>query len=99
MNVIFTVLFAFAIGYFVRQRLLAVVLYLALDSILFTMQTVNVLHDSWLEPDGRVRFSNGDSLTYCGVNLAIIAIGVGLVILGTSFAERRASRHERVEVA
>ena len=32
MNVIFTVLFAFAIGFFVKQRGLAIVTYLALDA-------------------------------------------------------------------
>ncbi len=35
MNVIFTVLFAFQIGFFVKTRGLAIVTYLALDALLF----------------------------------------------------------------
>jgi len=82
MNVIFTVLFAFGIGFFVKQRGLAIVTYLALDAILFTMQTVNVLHDSWLDDQGRVTFTNGASLAYCGANILIIIVGVVLVLVG-----------------
>ncbi|GAA3937620.1 hypothetical protein [Microbacterium soli] len=99
MNVIFTVLFAFAIGFFVKQRGLAIVGYLAVDAILFTYQTLNVLHDSWLEPDGRVDMTNGDLLGYGGMNFAIILVGVGLVILGTVVAARRASTRDKATVA
>jgi hypothetical protein len=98
MNVIFTVLFAFGIGFFVKERGLAIVTYLALDAILFTMQTVNVLHDSWLDDQGRVTFTNGDSLAYCGANIVIIAVGVALVALGTVVAQRRAAKQGAVSV-
>lgn len=98
MNVIFTVLFAFGIGYFVKQRGLAVTLYLALDAIVFTMQTINVLHDSWLDDQGRVTFTNGDSLSYCGINIVIIAVGVALVLLGTVVAQRRTAKQGVVSV-
>ena len=98
MNVIFTVLFAFAIGFFVKQRGLAIVTYLALDALVFTMQTLNVLHDSWLDDQGRVTLTNGDSLVYCGANIAIVAVGVGLVVLGTVVAQRRAARQDAVSV-
>jgi hypothetical protein len=98
MNAIFTVLFAFGIGFFVKQRGLAIVSYLALDAILFTMQTVNVLHDSWLDDQGRVTFTNGDSLAYCGINIVITAVGVALVLLGTAVAQRRAARQDAIPV-
>jgi hypothetical protein len=98
MNVIFTVLFAFGIGFFVKQRGLAIVTYLALDAILFTMQTVNVLHDSWLDDQGRVTFTNGASLAYCGANILIIIVGVVLVLVGTVVAQRRAAKQETVSV-
>lgn len=77
MNVIFTVLFACGIGFLVKERGLAIVTYLALDGILFTMQTVNVLHDSWLDREGRVDFSNSDSLAYCAVNLGPLVMRGG----------------------
>jgi len=99
MNVIYTVLFAFPIGFFVKQRGLAIVSYLAIDAIVFSFQTLNVLHDSWLTPDGRVDMSNGDLLGYGASNLATILIGVGLVILGTVVAARRASKRDKVTVA
>ena len=98
MNVIFTVLFAFGIGFFVKQRGLAIVTYLALDAILFTMQTVNVLHDSWLDDQGRVTFTNSQSLAYCGANILIIAVGVVLVLAGTVMAQRRAAKQDAVSV-
>jgi hypothetical protein len=99
LNVIFTVLFAFAIGFLVKERGLAIVTYLALDATVFTMQTVNVLHDSWLDHEGRVRFTNGEILAYCGVNILIIAVGVVLVALGTAVAQRRAAKNNAVSVA
>jgi hypothetical protein len=98
MNVIFTVLFAFGIGFFVKERGLAIVTYLALDAIVFTMQTVNVLHDSWLDDQGRVTFTNGDSLAYCGINIVIVAVGVALVLWGTAVGQRRAAKQDAVSV-
>jgi len=99
MNIIFTVLFAFAIGYFVRQRGLAVVTYLAADAILFTYQTVNVLHDSWLDHDGRVDVTNRTLAGYGVVNIVVIAVGVALVVLGTVVAQRRAGKRNAVSVS
>lgn len=98
MNVIFTVVFALTIGFLVKQRGTAIVTYLALDAIIFTMQTINVLHDSWLDDEGRITLSNSESLAYCGVNLVIIAVGVGLVVFGTVVARRRAAKSNAVTV-
>lgn len=98
MNVIFTVLFAFGIGFFVKQRGLAIITYLALDAILFTMQTLNVLHDSWLDGQGRVTLTNGQSLAYCAANIVIIVVGVAIVILGTVVSQRRTAKRVAVSV-
>ena len=110
MTIIFTVLFAFAIGFLVKQRGLAVVAYLALNGFVFAYQTLSVLLD-WLGPNqGRagtafgpkptgfpVKFKQSELAGYGVVNLIATAVGVGLVVLGTNVARKRASR--RIAVA
>lgn len=112
MNILFTVLFAFAIGFFVKQRGLAVVTYLALAALLFAYQTLSVLLE-WLGPktgmEGEafgpkptglpLKFSNRDLARYGLINLIAITVGVGLVVLGTRVARRRLARRTSVEVA
>jgi hypothetical protein len=110
MNVLFTVLFAFAIGYFVKHRGLAIVTYLALDAIVFCYQTLHLLLE-WLaggsepafgpNPSGGLplEFSNRDLTVYGVVNLVIIAVGIGLVLLGTKVAARRAEKKGVIAVA
>lgn len=99
MNIIFTILFAFAIGFFVKQRGLAIITYLALDAILFSYQSDNVLHDSWIDHQGRVNVSNSTLAGYGIVNLLIIVVGVALVILGTVVARRRVAKRDSVSVS
>ncbi|MFZ2504580.1 MAG: hypothetical protein WAW88_18120, partial [Nocardioides sp.] len=93
MNLVFTILFAFAIGFFIQQRSLAIIAYLALDAIVFAYQSVAVLL-AWMadeppvafgpSPTGfPVEYSQSDTWGYGVVNLLIIAAGVGLVFLGT----------------
>ncbi len=98
MNIIFTILFAFTIGFFVKERGLAILTYLTLDAILFTYQTVNVLHDSWLDSQGRVSVTNRTLAGYGVVNVVIIVIGVALVVLGSVVAQRRAQKRNTVTV-
>ena len=109
MNIIFTVLFAFAIGYFVKERGLAVVGYLAIDAIVFAYQTLSVLM-SWMADEPPVAFGpspTGFPVEYSGselagygvVNLVIIVVGVGLVIAGTKVRARRAAKQDLVSVA
>jgi hypothetical protein len=112
MNIIFTVLFAFPVGFLVRRRGLAVVGFLAADAILFTFQTLGVLLD-WLgptqgmsgeafgpKPSGfPVEYSNGELTAYGLVNLVVIVVGVGLVVLGSRLAGRRAARRTATAVA
>lgn len=109
MNLIFTIVFAFGIGYAVKQRWTAVILYLALDAILFSYQTVGVLL-SWMADRPPIAFGPAPSRFpieydqsevwgYGAVNLVIIAAGVGLVVLGNRVAARRASRRASVAVS
>lgn len=112
MNIIFTVLFAFPIGWFVKQRGLAVVGFLAADAILFTFQTLGVLLD-WLGPTQGMSgtafgpkptgipapYSNSELTGYGLVNLVVIVVGVGLVVLGTHVAGRRSARRMVTTVA
>jgi len=111
MNIIFTVLFAVPIGFLITQRGLAIVAYLALDALLFTFQTLSVLLD-WLGPtqgmSGKafgpkptgfpVEYSNGEMGSYGLVNLIVVLAGVGLVVLGSYLARRRAQRRTAVSV-
>lgn len=51
MNILFIPILAVLIGYFVRSRLSAVVLFLAIESIFFTFQTLAVFL-AWMAGDG-----------------------------------------------
>ncbi|MDO5373054.1 MAG: hypothetical protein Q4F10_06350 [Corynebacterium glutamicum] len=51
MNILFIPILAVLIGYFVRSRLSAVVLFLAIESIFFTFQTLAVFL-AWMAEDG-----------------------------------------------
>lgn len=110
MNIVFTILFALPIGFFIKQRGLAIVTYLALDAILFSFQSVGVLL-SWManeppvafgaSPEGPfpVTYSASEFIGYGVVNLIIISVGVGLVVLGTVLAKRRSADRDSVTVA
>ncbi|CCH71327.1 conserved hypothetical protein [Phycicoccus elongatus Lp2] len=109
MNVIFTVLFALPIGYFLKNRGIAIVTYLALDAIVFSYQSVGVLLD-WMADNPPVAFgpsptsfpveySNSELWGYGLVNLVIIAVGSGLVVLGARLSARRAAKRTAVAVA
>ncbi|GAA4391689.1 hypothetical protein GCM10023153_09990 [Ornithinibacter aureus] len=102
MNIIFTLASSFALGYFIKQRGLAILTYLALDATVFAYQTLAVLLE-WLGPqqgfEGEafgpkphgfpVQFSPHELAGYGVVNLLVITAGVGLVVLGSHLARRR----------
>ncbi len=107
MNVIFTILFAFAIGFFVKQRGLAIVTYLALDAFLFVFQTAGLILDFLANknrpafgphPTGELPITYSDSqyFGYGVVNLVVLIVGIGLVTLGTKVAARREAKHGAV---
>ncbi len=81
------------IGWFVRPRLTAYVAYLAVFSLLFTFQSV-VLITEWAGGDQKAfgAFPNspqGEVWSYGAVNLAILAVGLGLLTLVKVLASRR----------
>ncbi len=110
MNIVFTLLFALPIGFFIKQRGLAIVTYLALDAILFSFQSLGVLL-GWMAnepplafgpaPEGSfpVAYSASELFGYGIVNLIVISVGVGLVVLGTVLAKRRSADRVAVTVA
>jgi hypothetical protein len=109
MTVVFAVLFAFPIGYVVRQRALAVVAFLAAGAIVFSYQTLGVLLD-WMADNPPtafgpsptsfpVEYSRSETWGYGVVNLVVFAVGTGLVVLGTWVRARRAARRTAVSVA
>lgn len=108
MNVIFTILAAFLLGFAVQRRGLAIVTYLALDAIVFTFQTLSLIL-GWLAGTSTfvgppstslpVRYSQSELWSYGVVNLVIMAAGVGLTILGTKVAARRTAKLSAVSVA
>ena len=103
MNLIYTVLFAFALGYFIKNRGVAICVYLCLEALIFTFQTLNLILE-WAGgsqeafggpfPDS----SAGSAAAYGAVNLVITAIGVGLVALGSRTSAKRARSTTTVEV-
>jgi hypothetical protein len=84
------------IGWFVRPRLTAYVAYLAVFSLLFTFQSV-VLLAEWAGGDQKAfgAFPDGgrsEVWSYGAVNLAVLAVGVGLLTLVAVLASRRRGR-------
>ena len=68
------------IGYFARARSTGLKLYLALWAVIFPIQTIVVIHES-----------SGDDFEplYFIFNAAILALGIGLNMLGSQLGERR----------
>lgn len=101
MCLIFTILFAFAIGYFVKSKLLGVVSYLSLIALVFSFQTLKLLFE-WMAGSGEafgrpptkfpVAYDQSSVIGYGLVNAVIITVGTGLVLLGVWTARRRSSK-------
>lgn len=96
MIVALMILLPFPIGWFVRHRLAAYVAYLAAFGFLFTYQSTMLVIE-WAGGSTRAfgSFPNADSDTwsYGVVNLAFLAVGLGLLTLGAVLASRRRARH------
>jgi len=112
MNIVFTIIAAFPMGFLIRQRGLAIVAFLAADAFMFTFQTVSVLL-SWMSGEAGIggakafgpfpttfpiTFDEAEVYAYGGVNLAILLVGIGLVVLGNKIAIRRAAKRAVVAV-
>jgi hypothetical protein len=107
-NLVYTVLAAFPIGFLLSRRQTALLTYLLLGAYLFSFQTLGVLL-SWLADEPPVAFgpsptslpvtySESDFWGYGAINLLITAAGVGLVLLGHRTASRRRARRGRQDV-
>lgn len=110
MNLFFTVLAAFPLGFLVTRRQTAVLSYLIVDSFLFSLQSLNLLL-TWMSggsglggssgfgdtPTGAfpIDYSSSEVIAYGVVNAIIIVVGVGLVLLGSRARARRTGHQAR----
>jgi len=108
MNVTFTVLCALPFGFFIKQRGLAVVAFMAADAFLFAAQTTLILllgltgHPS---NDNAFSFASGPEhytvswpgfWSYVALNAVIALVGIGLVVLGNRIAAKRTAKRKDV---
>jgi len=107
MNVVFTILIAFPLGYFISQRSTAVITFVLANSFLFTFQTAFLMM-KWVDGDEHafgnhsLDWSTERSVqfySYIVINALIIAVGVGLVILGHRIRARRSTSRDVVAVS
>ena len=88
-------LLPFPVGFFVRNRLAAFVIYIAAQSFVFTFQTMELLRE-WVRGSTAAfpaKVTNFDTFSYGIVNLLIFAVGLGLVWLGHRLASKRRNSH------
>lgn len=94
MELLIMLLAPLPLGYLVRNRMAAYVAYIALHGFAFTFQTLYLLL-GWIDGSttafGPYPHAKGSEvISYGLVNMAIFAIGLGLVALGARLARRRA---------
>jgi hypothetical protein len=104
MNIVYTVLVAFPLGFFMARRSTALLSYLVVGSFVFTWQSLGVLL-TWMSggtglggasgfgdsPSGQfpIGYDNGELIAYGVVNAIITLAGVGLVVVGSRVRARR----------
>lgn len=100
MNLLFLPV-ALVFGFLIRPRVVAVAIYLAVDALLFTVQSVmqlligisgryGVRNAYWITGAGdHFTFRWAGLVSYAVLNLAIAGVGVGLVLLGARLRSRR----------
>lgn len=113
MNILFTLVVAFPLGWLLHRRSLAVVAYAAADSFVFTFQTLGVLL-AWMAaepgmggakafgefPTGwPVTYDEVEVFSYGIVNFVVLLAGIGLTVLGSWVRERRRRRPEAITVS
>jgi hypothetical protein len=93
MVAIVTVLFAFPLGFFVKNRLAAYVAYIAIFGYSFTFQTLYLLR-SWVGNKTSAFAADPDKLPldYLAVTGGIYLIGFGLITLGHRVGAKRRNR-------
>ncbi len=102
MELIVMILTAFPIGYLIRKRLAAFVVYIGVHSFVFTFQTATLIIE-WAGGDDTAfgafpTASKANVWGYALVNLAIYLVGLILVFLGHRVATRRANRSDAVNL-
>ncbi len=93
MVAIITVLFAFPLGYFLRNRTSAYLAYVAIYAYSFTFQTLYLLRD-WIGDSGSAFPRDPDELPlgYLVVTAGIYAVGFLLITLAHRLATKRRTR-------
>jgi hypothetical protein len=93
MELILMLLLPLPLGYLLRDRLVAVVAYIAAFSFVFTFQTMTLLR-AWVGGDRTAFAADPNSLewSYGLVNLIFFGAGLGLVALGHRLRARRRAR-------
>ncbi len=106
MMILFTLVAAFPIGYFVAPRGRAVLAFLVAASFLFTYQTSTLVME-WVMGAKEAFGSNTDQRDmafssepggYAAINLIALAVGLGLVLLGGWLKARRLAKKDVVSV-
>jgi hypothetical protein len=104
MNIILTILVGFPLGFLIRSRSQAILSYVLVDSYLFTFQTAFLIMQ-WADGDEHAFGARGRDwsaerttmfFAYLVLNGVIVAIGVGLVILGHKVRSRRVAGRDTV---
>jgi hypothetical protein len=93
MVAIATVLFAFPLGFFLRNRTSAYVAYVAIFGYSFTFQTLYLLR-AWIGDNTQAFSANPEELplSYLAVTGGIYAVGFLIVALGHRLGARRRNR-------
>jgi hypothetical protein len=99
-NVAFTLLFAFPLGFLIRRRATAIVTYVLAESFLFTFQTAFLVM-KWVDGDPHAFGDRGRDwsteqygmfTSYLVLNGVIVGVGVGMVVFGSRVRARRTRR-------
>lgn len=103
MEALLVLLLPFPLGWFMRDRLAAVVAYLAGFLFLFPFQTLSLLVD-WTRGSTEAfgpfpGDSHGQVFSYGLVNLTLYLIGFGLLALGHQVGSRRRTHRTAREVS
>jgi len=98
MELIVMVLVPLPLGYFLRQRIVAFIAYIAVHAFTFTFQTAELVRE-WVggSTEAFAKDPMQPAWAYLLVNALIYAAGFGLVALGHRLARRRRSRNQTPE--
>jgi hypothetical protein len=104
MNIVLTILVGFPLGFLIRSRSTAIVTYALVDSYLFTFQTAFLVMQ-WVDGDEHAFGARGGAWSperttmvgsYLVLNGVIVALGIGLVVLGHKVRSRRTASRNTV---